>query len=326
MCELLHTVSANQTCSSVESLFWGGPARAGCTETADNWCSRPFIELGGYSLTHRLEAHFQGKPGCAAPGSGPRVHLDSERFRSPQTNSCLPHGPAHPLGGRLSLRQTHRAGPAAEGGARGKSDMKRREFITLLGGAVAWPLPASAQQTPKLPTIGPVTASVENQRVAAFVQRLRAAGWIEGHSVAIKVRWADGRSERAAEIVAEFVQQKVDVLVSRGTVSVLAAKQAKPVIPIVFAGGDPVGTGFVVMGGNVTGLSLEQTDLAGKRLELLREVVPALRQLAILASAGNPVTLLDMRDVEAAAGTLGLTVVTVEIRRMEDIAPGFRGG
>ena len=176
-------------------------------------------------------------------------------------------------------------------------DLRRREFITLLGGAVAWPLPASAQQT--LPTIGflsPVTASVENQRVAAFVQRLRAADWIEGHSVAIKVRWADGRSERAAEIVAEFVQQKVDV---------------------------PVGTGFVVMGGNVTGLSFQQTDLAGKRLELLREVVPALRQLSILANAGNPVTLLDMRDVEAAAGTLGLTVVMVEIRRMEDVASGF---
>jgi putative ABC transport system substrate-binding protein len=205
--------------------------------------------------------------------------------------------------------------------------MKRREFITLLGGAAAWPLAARAQQAPKLPTIGflsPMTASVENQRVAAFVRRLRAAGWIESHSVAIKVRWADGGSERAAEIVAEFVQQKVDVLVSRGTVSVLAAKQAT--IPIVFAGGDPVGTGFVVMGGNVTGLSFQQTDLAGKPLELLRRVVPALRQLAILANAGNPVTMLDMHDVEAAAGTLGLAVVTVEIRRMEDIAPGFRGG
>jgi putative tryptophan/tyrosine transport system substrate-binding protein len=117
--------------------------------------------------------------------------------------------------------------------------MKRREFITLLGGAVAWPLPASAPRTPKLPTIGfssPTTASVENQRVAAFVQRLRAVGWIEGRTVAIKVRWAEGRSERAAEIVAEFVRQKVDVIVSRGTVSVLAAKQATSVIPIVFAG------------------------------------------------------------------------------------------
>jgi putative tryptophan/tyrosine transport system substrate-binding protein len=209
--------------------------------------------------------------------------------------------------------------------------MKRREFITLLGGAVAWPLPASAQQTPKLPTIGflsPTTASVENQRVAAFVQRLRAVGWIEGRTVAIKVRWAEGRSERAAEIVAEFVRQKVDVIVSRGTVSVLAAKQATSVIPIVLAGGDPVGTGFVVSlarpGGNVMGLSFQRTDLAGKRLKLLREVVPALRRLAILANAGNSVTLRDIREVEAAAGTLGLTVVTVEIRRIEDIAPGFQ--
>jgi putative ABC transport system substrate-binding protein len=211
-----------------------------------------------------------------------------------------------------------------EEGAR--SDVKRREFITLLGSAVAWPLAARAQQPAMLRTIGclsPTTASVENQRVAAFVQRLRAAGWIEGRFVAIKVRWPEGRSERAAEIVAEFVQQKVDVIVSRRTVSVLAAKQATPAIPIVFAGGDPVGTGFVVMGGNVTGLSFQQTDLASKRLELLCEVVPALRRLAILANAGNPVTLLDMRKVEAAAGPLGLTVVTVEIRRMEDTAPGF---
>jgi putative ABC transport system substrate-binding protein len=206
--------------------------------------------------------------------------------------------------------------------------MKRRKFITLLGSAVAWPLAASAQQTPRLPTIGspsPMTASVESQRAAAFVQRLRELGWIEGRTVAIKVRWAEGRSERAADIVAEFVRQKVDVIVSRGSVSVLAAKQ---VIPMVLAGaGDPVSTGLVVSlarpDGNVTGLSLQQTDLAGKRLELLREVVPALRRLAILANAGNPVTLLDMRKVEAAAGPLGLTVVTVEIRRMEDIAPGF---
>ena len=169
---------------------------------------------------------------------------------------------------------------------------------------------------------------VENQRVAAFVDRLRELGWIEGRTAGIKVRWAEGRSERAAEIVAEFVRQKVDVIVSRGAVSVLAAKQAASVvIPIVFAEGDPVGTGFVVSrappGGNVTGLSLQQTDLAIKRLEFLREVVPTLRRLAILAVAGNPVTLRDMREVEAAAGTFGLAVVTVEIRRM-NIAPDFQ--
>jgi putative ABC transport system substrate-binding protein len=206
-------------------------------------------------------------------------------------------------------------------------EMKRRDFITLLGGvATAWPLAAIVQQTQKLPTIGflsPTTGSIENHRVAAFVQRLRELGWIEGRTVAIKVRWAEGRSERAAEIVAEFVRQKIDVIVSRGTVSVLAAKQATSVIPIVFAGGDPVGTGFVVSlarpGGSVTGLSFQQTDLAGKRLERLREVVPALRRLAILANAGNLVTPLDMREVEAAAGTLGLTVIMVEIRRMEDL-------
>jgi ABC-type uncharacterized transport system substrate-binding protein len=209
--------------------------------------------------------------------------------------------------------------------------MKRREFITLLGGAAAvWPLAAHARQTRRLPAIGfssRTTASVENQRVAAFVQRLRALGWIDGRTVAIKVRWAKGRSERVAEIVAEFVRQKVEVIVSRGSASVLAVNQATSIIPIVFAGGDPVGTGFVVRlarpGGHVTGLSLEQTDLAGKRLELFREVVPPLRRLAILGNAGNPVTLLDMREVETTAGTLGLTVIMVEIRRMEDITLGF---
>jgi putative ABC transport system substrate-binding protein len=207
--------------------------------------------------------------------------------------------------------------------------MKRREFITLLGGAaVAWPLAARAQQTPMPPTIGflsPTTASVEDQRVAAFVQRLRAVGWIEGRTVAIRIRWAQGRSERAAEIVAEFVRHKVDVIVSRG--SVLAAAQATSIIPIVFAGGDPVGTGLVVSlarpGGDVTGASLRQTDLAGQRLELLREVVPALRRLAILGNAGNPVTLRDMREIERAAGAPGLRVVTVDIWRVQDIAAGF---
>ena len=210
--------------------------------------------------------------------------------------------------------------------------MKRREFITLLGGAAAaCPFAARAQQTPGLPSIGsssPMTASVENQRVAAFVQRLRQLGWVEGRTVAIKVRWAEERSERTAEIVAEFVGEKVDVIVAAGTASALAAEQGTSVVPIVLAGaGDPVSTGFVVRlarpGGDVAGLSLQQSDLAGKQLELLRGVVPALRRLAILANAGNPVTLLDLRKVEAAAGPLGLTVAMVEIRRMEDITPGF---
>jgi putative ABC transport system substrate-binding protein len=157
--------------------------------------------------------------------------------------------------------------------------MKRREFITLVGGvAVAWPLAARAQQAAKLPTIGFLgsgTPSAESQWVAPFVQRLRELGWIEGRTVAIEYRWAEGRAERAAEIAAEFVRLKVDVIVTYATTPALAAKQATSVIPIVLAtSGDPLGTGLVASlarpGGNVTGSSIQQTDLAGKRLELLR--------------------------------------------------------
>jgi putative tryptophan/tyrosine transport system substrate-binding protein len=167
-----------------------------------------------------------------------------------------------------------------------------------------------------------------SQWVAAFVQRLRDLGWIEGGTVTIEYRWAEGRSSRAAEIAAEFVQLKVDVIVTYGTSPVLAAKQATSVIPIVFAAAnDPVGAGLVASlarpDGNVTGLSVQQVDAAGKRLELLREVVPGLRRLAIMANIGNPGAALEMGEAQAAAGTLGLEVTTIEIRRGEDIAPGF---
>jgi putative tryptophan/tyrosine transport system substrate-binding protein len=209
--------------------------------------------------------------------------------------------------------------------------IQRREFITLLGGAVAWPLAARAQQQPaKLPTIGflgaatPATWSVF---IAAFVRRLRELGWIEGRTIAIEYRWAEGRGERYAEIAAEFVRLKVDVIVTSGG-AVLAAKQATSLIPIVFAAAaDPVGGGFVASlvqpGGNVTGLSAQFTDLAGKRLELLREIVPSLRQLAIMANAGYPAAVLEMAEVQATARTLGLEVTTLEITRAEDIAPAF---
>ncbi len=209
---------------------------------------------------------------------------------------------------------------------------RRREFITLLGGgaAVAWPLAARAQPA-KLPTIGflgPLTPSVQSKWTAAFVQRMREHGWIEGRTVATEYRWADGRSERFAEIAAEFVRLKVSVIVTAGTAAVVAAKQATSVIPIVFAtAGDPVGTGLVASlarpGGNVTGLSNQSADLAGKRLELLREVVPSLRRLAILANVGSPIGVLEMREAQAAARTLGFEVATVEIRRAQDIAPAF---
>jgi putative tryptophan/tyrosine transport system substrate-binding protein len=209
--------------------------------------------------------------------------------------------------------------------------MKRREFITLLGGAAAWPLAARAQQPAKLPTIGFLgagTSSSHGQWAAAFVQRLHELGWIEGRTVAIEYRWAEGRTERFDEIAAEFVRRKVDVIVTSATAAIVAAKQATSVIPIVFAAaGDPVGTGLVASlarpGGNVTGLSIQQTDLAAKRLELLREVVRDLRRLAILANVGGPAVVLDMREVQAAARTLGLQVITSEIRRGEDIVPAF---
>ena len=207
--------------------------------------------------------------------------------------------------------------------------MNRRAFIALLGGATAWPLAASAQQPAKLPTIGvlsPGTSSRDSHLFAAFVQRLRGLGWTEGRNVAIEYRWAEGRNERAAEIAAEFVRLKVDVILTSGTAPVIAAKQATSVIPIVFAtAGDPVSTGVVANlarpGGNVTGLSLQQTDLATKRLELLREVVPGLRRLTIMAHAGAPSAVLEMGEVEAAARALGLRVDTFKIRRADEIAP-----
>ena len=210
--------------------------------------------------------------------------------------------------------------------------MKRREFITLLGGAAAaWPLAARAQAG-KVPTIGflgPTTPSSQSQHVAAFVQRLRELGWIEGRTITIEVRWAEGRSERFAEIAAEFVRLKVDVILTQTTPAVLAAKQATSVIPIVFAtAGDPVGTGVVASlarpGGNITGLSSQATDTAGKRIGLLREVVPGLRRLAILGNIGNPFSVLEIAEVQAAARRLGVEVATFEIGRAEDIAPAFK--
>ena len=144
----------------------------------------------------------------------------------------------------------------------------------------------------------------------------------------IEYRWAEGRSERVAEIIAEFVRLKVDIIVTHSNALVAAAKQATALIPIVFgAAGDPVGTGLVASlarpGGNVTGLSLQQTDTAGKRLELLRGVVPGFRRLAIMANVGNAAAVLEMDDVRTTARALGIEVATAEIRRAADIAPAF---
>jgi ABC-type uncharacterized transport system substrate-binding protein len=205
---------------------------------------------------------------------------------------------------------------------------KRRKFITLLGGAAAWPLAARAQQARKLPTIGYVGASTAGSRwLSAFVQRLRDLGWIEGRTVAIEYRWAEGRYERYSELAAELVQLKVDVIVTPAA-GAAAAKQVTSVIPIVFyLATDPIGMGLVASlarpGGNVTGLSNQEVELAGKKIELLREVVPHLRHLAILANVGNPQAVLSIGEAQTAAGKLGLQVTTAGIRRPEDLAPAF---
>ena len=213
-------------------------------------------------------------------------------------------------------------------------DIARREFITLLGSAAAaWPLAAHAQQPAKLRTIGFLgasTFSATTHLVAAFVERLGELGWVEGRTVAIEFRWAEGKVERFAEIAAEFVHLNVDTIVTYGTQAALTAKGATSVIPIVFVlAGDPLGSGLVESlarpGGNVTGLSLQQTDSVGKRLELLREIVPGFRRLAVLANMPNAAVALEVREIEALVSVLGVQVTTVEIRRGEDIAPAFAG-
>ncbi|MGC2711917.1 MAG: ABC transporter substrate-binding protein [Pseudolabrys sp.] len=209
--------------------------------------------------------------------------------------------------------------------------MKRREFITLLGGAAAaWPLSVRAQQAGKPPTIGflGADASAFAPWTAAFVAGLRDLGWIEGRTIKIEYRWSEGRPERYAEIAAEFVRLKVDVIVTVGS-AVPIVKQATSAIPIVFAVGiDPVGSGLVVSlakpGGNVTGLSIQANELAGKRLELLREIMPQLRRLAIMFNADNTQPVLEMGETQAEARRLGLEVAPRAIRRTEDITAAFQ--
>jgi putative ABC transport system substrate-binding protein len=207
----------------------------------------------------------------------------------------------------------------------------RRKFIAALGGAtVAWPVAARAQQPEKLPTIGflsPASPSSWTSWTGAFVTRLRELGWIEGHTVAIEYRWAEGRKERFAEFAAEFVRLKVDVIVTAASAG-YAAKQVTSTIPIVLAvATDPVGDGLVASlarpGGNVTGLSLQQKDVAGKRVGLLHEMLPNLHRVAILADAGYPADALEMSEVEATARPLGIAVTRLAIRRADDIAPAF---
>jgi putative ABC transport system substrate-binding protein len=210
--------------------------------------------------------------------------------------------------------------------------MRRRDFIAgMTGLSAAWPLGARAQQPGRRPVIGFLGAnspSVQGQWTAAFVQRLHELGWTEGRNVAIEYRWAETRFERAPDFIAEFVRLKVDVIVTHATANVLAAKRGTSVIPIVFAAqADPVGTGFVESlarpGGNLTGMSNQFIDAAGKRVELLHDAVPTLRRLAILANGSIANTAPEADETKAAARMLGIEVTTFDVRRGDDIAPAF---
>jgi putative tryptophan/tyrosine transport system substrate-binding protein len=209
--------------------------------------------------------------------------------------------------------------------------MKRREFFIALGAAVAWPLAPRAQQPAKLPTIGFLGAnSAVGQRewMAAFVTRLGELGWVEGRTVAIEYRWAEGHFDRAPALVAELLRQKVDIIVTHGTPDVQAAKQATSDIPIVFAvAGDPVGNRLVESlarpGGNVTGLSIQSPELVGKRVELLREMVPGLASLGLLMNSANVSTPLEQQELESSCRTLGLRLETMLVRQPEEIVPAI---
>jgi len=208
--------------------------------------------------------------------------------------------------------------------------IRRREFVFTLGGAAAaWPLAARAQQPGKLPTIGFLGADASNWSLwtAAFAARLRELGWSEGRTIAIEYRWSEGGAQNAAEIAAEFARLKAAVIVTNYS-GAFAAKQATSVIPIIFVlGNDPVGSGLVASlarpGGNITGLSVQAAEVAGKRLELLRETVPRLRRLAVMAHAGFPDAALEIGHVEAAAHAQGIEVAPLQIRRAQDIAIAF---
>jgi putative tryptophan/tyrosine transport system substrate-binding protein len=207
--------------------------------------------------------------------------------------------------------------------------MRRRDFITLIGGAAAaWPLAARGQQSAKRPTIGLLVAGTRASHGTLYeilVQRLSELGWIDGHTVSIDYRWTEGNSERAAEIAAEFIHLGVDAIVTNGNASILATKHATNTIPIIFPiAGDPVGTGLVASlsrpGGNITGLSIQSVEVAGKRLELFREVVPTLRRVGILFEAANAPSQLEMTQVQIAAGKLGLDAVPLDFKQGDDAA------
>jgi putative tryptophan/tyrosine transport system substrate-binding protein len=212
--------------------------------------------------------------------------------------------------------------------------MNRRGFIAGVGtSALLGSLPVAgwaqrADGVRRIGFLGANSPSLQSQWTAAFVGRLRELGWSEGSNLVVEYRWAEGRFTRSPELAAELVRSKVDVIVTHATANVIAAKQATSVIPIVFAAvPDPVGDNLVAglarPGGNVTGLSNQAPDLAGKRVGFLRDIVSGLRRLAIVANVSSPNAILEMKEAEVAILKLGLEVSTFEIRKEEEFSSLF---
>ena len=206
--------------------------------------------------------------------------------------------------------------------------MRRREFITLVGGAAAWPLAARAQQGGKKYvgrfSAGPATEPLND----VLTEALRELGWVEGENVVFERRYAENQLERLPEMAADLVRLKVDVIVAGGTLAPLAAKRATSTIPIVMAGaGDPLGSGLVASlarpGGNVTGMSLMVPDFSGKRLELLKELLPRLARVAVLWNAANPYPAIVFKETQGAGRTLGIEVQSLEVRGPDDLDGAF---
>jgi len=208
--------------------------------------------------------------------------------------------------------------------------MKRRDFITLLGGAAAWPLAVRAQQRRKVWRVGALQPGVPpDPLLEAIKDGLRDLGYVEGRDLVFEPRWAEGKHDRLAGLAAELVGLKVDVIYAFSTPPALAARQATSTIPIVFSGvGDPVGTGLVANlahpGGNVTGLSVLATELSGKRFEMLREIIPAVSRVAMLWNNTNPSMVLRANETQDAAAKLGVTIHSIGVHDLIDFEDAFK--
>jgi putative ABC transport system substrate-binding protein len=207
--------------------------------------------------------------------------------------------------------------------------MRRREFITLLGGAASWPLAARAQQ-PAIPVIGllsPESATTEN--ISGLHEGLRELGYVEGRDIRFEYRWAEGRYEQLPDFVAELVRLKVNVIVAFVTQAALSAKSATRTIPIVMVGvGDPVQAGLIASlahpGGNVTGTSSLSAEVIGKQIQLLKEIIPNVSRFAAIWNPANPVWQgLQLKQAEAAARALGIELQTIEAKTPNEFDAAF---